>query len=107
MASRVAADNTIQTRRKMARELDDADARIDRLTLLCESLWSLLCDTTDLTEEDLHRRLNELDDADGRSDFRRQKAAIPCECGAMIPPKALHCQFCGAPAPLPSLFDAV
>ncbi len=92
---------------KTNHELDGVDDRIDRLALLCETMWELLIENTDITEEDLSRKFHEIDERDGRRNFRRQRVAQECECGAKIPPARLACQYCGAPAVSRSLFDAV
>ena len=83
------------------------DDRIDRLALLCEAMWELLIEKTDISEEDLQKKVAALDEVDGRKNFRRQRVAAPCECGAKVPPARLTCQFCGAPATGRSIFDAV
>ena len=89
------------------REFDDIDDRIDRLTLMCEAMWSLMEENTTLTTDDLERRIYELDGVDGRHDGRRQRVAQRCECGSMVPVSSLICQYCGAPAVRLSPFDAV
>lgn len=39
----------------------DLENRIDKLTLICQSMWSLIQDKTDLTEADLVKRVTKLD----------------------------------------------
>ena len=89
------------------RELDGIDQRVDRLALLCEAMWELLQEETDISKEDLQKKVLELDEEDGRRNFRRQRVAQDCECGAKIPPTRLSCQFCGAPPAGRSPFDAI
>jgi len=105
--SRNLTNEVVSVNSRAARELDEVDTRIDRLTLLCETMWEMLIEHTELTEEDMIRKVMALDDEDGHRNFRRQRVATPCECGAKIPPVRLSCQFCGAPPVLRSPFDAI
>ena len=93
--------------RRTQRDLGDVDERIDRLTLLCEAMWQLVEEHSDLELADLEQRIDQLDQTDGRRDLRRQRTAVPCECGAMVPVTALSCYFCAAPAMRNSPFDMV
>ncbi len=102
MAQNVAMD----AKRGTNRELDVIDERIDRLTLLCEAMWEVICDAGG-TPEALANKINELDMADGRRDLKRRKMPARCDCGAMVPPKAKMCQFCSGPPPVRSFFDPV
>lgn len=106
-ARNVSAENEMMTQRRGAdRELDGLDERIDRLTLLCEAMWEVICDAG-ATPEHLAAKLNELDMADGRRDLKRTKLPSRCSCGAMVPPKAKMCQFCSQPPPERSFFDPI
>ncbi len=81
--------------------------RVDRLTLLCESMWQLLMEATGYTEEDLDARWANLDLEDGKADGRRQKLPKSCSCGAMVHPSLRKCQYCGVQAPSRAAFDRV
>ena len=105
--TRFAANEAIVNRHKIGRELSSIDDRTDRLVMLCEAMWELLSETTDLTEEDLQDRFIEIDERDGRKNFRRQRVAHGCECGAKVPPVRVSCQFCGAPSTPDTLFDLI
>ena len=105
--NRRVTEEIVHAGRRHRREFDDIDDRIDRLTLMCEAMWSLIEDNTALTTDDLERRIHDLDIADGRRDLRRQRTARPCECGAMVPISSLNCPFCGAPAMKDTPFDTV
>ncbi len=78
----------------------DLEQRVDRLALLNMALWSLLREKTGLTDEDLTRRVAELDAADGQPDGRRTPTVEECpECGRTLSLKHRKCLFCGhAPA---------
>ena len=101
-------EEVVLGRRKTSREFGTVDERLDRLALLCEAMWELLTEHTELTDDDLAAMVLDLDESDGRQNFRRQRVAQPCpSCDAMIPPARVRCQFCGEPAALRSLFDIV
>lgn len=104
--NRIAENDALDQRRGNDRELDGIDERIDRLTLLCEAMWEVICDAG-ATPEQLAAKLNELDMADGRQDLKRRKLPTRCDCGAMVPPKSKLCQFCSQPPPARSFFDPV
>ena len=107
-ATRFAGNEVVNRVHTTGRELSSVDDRIDRLSMLCEAMWELLAENTDLTERDLKAKFTEIDERDGRQNFRRQRVAHDCaECGAKIPPVRLHCQFCGAPAKPETIFDIV
>ena len=100
-------DDIIQAKRQTNYELDGIDQRIDRLTMLCEAMWELVCETTGLTNEHLEYKLAQLDESDGRRDLKRAKTSTACACGAMVPARSMACQFCGEAAPPRSPFDVV
>ncbi len=106
-ATRFAANEAINIRHKNGRELSSIDDRLDRLVLMCEAMWELISEETDLTAADLEERFSEIDQRDGRNNFRRQRFAHDCECGAKVPPVRVHCQFCGLPSQPGSLFDII
>ena len=101
------AHNTMETRTRFSRELGGVEDHVDRLALICEAMWTLIEDNTDLTTDDLFAQIAELDDRDGKADLSRQRVAQPCECGAKVPVRAAKCQFCGADAPYSTPFDLI
>ena len=107
-ATRFAANEVSNRVHKTGREFSSVDDRIDRLAMLCEAMWELISENTDLDEQDLQAKFTEIDERDGRQNYRRQRVAHECgECGAKVPPVRVHCQFCGAPAKPATLFDLI
>ena len=100
-------DNNEYRHRRNRDEIDQVDARIDRLILVTEAVWQLLTEKTGLTEDDLADRVRQLDKLDGVEDGRRQPLASDCACGAKVNARAARCQFCSADAERSSVFDAV
>jgi len=90
--------DTQQVLEKITHSLDD---RFSRLSLICEAMWQLIKEQTELNEEDLRKRIVELDLQDGQLDGRLNRAAsqglpqICPECGARVSRKYNRCQFCG------------
>ena len=107
--SRHLTNEVIRQSGKRNHELHAIDDRLDRLSLLCEAMWELLKDVTDLSDEDLAAQLIEVDERDGRRNLRRQRTAQPCDaCGSRSPAKNVRCQVCGEPlTQAQSLFDIV
>ncbi len=94
-------------RRQTGFELEGIDERVDRLALICEAMWELVCETTGLTDEHLTGKIAEVDDRDDRRDMKRTRSGAPCRCGAMVSARSINCQFCGSPAPPRSPFDLI
>jgi len=74
-------------------ELQDA---LDRTTLVCEAMWTLLRDRTGLTEEDLVNRVNEIDLSDGKLDGKVRRGGVCCpSCGRTVARRFRKCLYCG------------
>ncbi len=88
-------------------EIHALHERIDRLTLVCEAMWNLLAESGELAENDLVKMITDLDGEDGAVDGQRTRKPTQCACGAMVNPKLKACQFCGEPAAVFSVFEAI
>jgi len=87
------------------RELAD---RIDKLALVCNAMWTLIQDKTDLTEQDLFDRVEQLDLRDGVLDGKVTKTVRVCaNCGRKMSARHNKCLYCGAPKASESAFDEV
>ncbi len=81
---------------------------LNKLTLICQAMWSLIEERTDLTEKDLLNRVTELDLKDGKLDGKYTTPPVDCpKCGAKICKKYNRCLFCGQEAPEGSAFNAL
>ena len=94
-----------------AEALGDRNARLERrlekLSLVCQALWTLVRDTAGVTEDDLARRVRDLDLSDGRLDGR-VAASFNCEaCGRVSSRRHERCLYCEAPRKGASPFEAV
>lgn len=80
-----------------AAEIDDLDARIDRLVLVVDSMWSLLKEHG-YTDEQLGAKIRSLDLDDGEADGRRRLQPSRCSsCNSLVEPGRANCTYCGAP----------
>lgn len=76
-------------------QVRDLGERLDKLTLVTHAMWTLLSERTQITEEDLLRRITEIDARDGTVDGRVARQPVKCSCGAMVCAKFQRCLFCG------------
>lgn len=74
-------------------------ADIERLLMICEALWSILKEQHGYADEELFRRITEIDLRDGRADGR--VAPSPPErcasCGHVVAKHRPLCLYCGRP----------
>lgn len=90
------------------REIVDLEQRLGRLTLICLALWSLVQEKTDLKEEDLLERVQQIDLLDGTADGRVTPQIAKCsQCGRVMNPRHQKCIYCGHPRLVISAFDAI
>ncbi|MHB9130901.1 MAG: hypothetical protein ACYDBB_07395 [Armatimonadota bacterium] len=70
-------------------------AQVDKLTLVNMALWSLLKEKAGLTNEQLRRRIEQIDLADGQLDGRvRTEAKICPQCRRVISARHHRCLYC-------------
>ncbi len=82
--------------------------QLTRLGLVCQAMWTLIQEQTNLTEKDLLTRVTELDLRDGVLDGRYVKPPVECrKCGAKVARKFNRCLFCGQASPEATAFDTV
>jgi hypothetical protein len=75
--------------------LAEVDARVDRLLLVIEAMWSILKDDGH-TDEELAARIAEIDKSDGSVDGRKSLAPVTCKsCGSKVMAGLPRCQTCG------------
>lgn len=102
------AESAMQDQVRRAKdEVADLEERVEKLMLMCESMWDLVCQTTGLTDAHLEYRFWELDSADGSEDGKKTIRAADCGCGAKVAPRLTNCQFCGEPAPTRSPWERI
>jgi hypothetical protein len=75
------------------------EARCDRLSLLCEALWTMVRDYGGFKEEELLERINLIDLEDGKLDGKKKTAGprnCP-KCSKAVSPRFHKCMFCSTP----------
>ncbi|MBX2852301.1 MAG: hypothetical protein KTR15_11215 [Phycisphaeraceae bacterium] len=91
-----------------ASDLRYLEDRVDRLSLICMAMWSLLQDKTKLTEEDLMERVKMLDLMDGKEDGKATKTVSKCSrCERPMNARHKKCIYCGHAKLISSAFDAL
>jgi hypothetical protein len=77
-------------------EMAQAQQRADKLVLMVHAIWTLIAEKTGLTEDDLRKRVTELDGQDGTIDGRITRPQVRCsKCDAVVCRKFNRCLFCG------------
>lgn len=90
------------------RDIQDLEQRLGKLTLICLALWSLVQEKTNLKEEDLLQRVQQIDLLDGTQDGRITPQIAQCsQCGRVMNPRHQKCLYCGHPRLVISAFDAI
>ncbi len=70
-------------------------SQLDRLELICMALWSLVKEKTNLSEEDLAKRIQEIDLAEGME----QSVSICPQCKRPLSLRHHRCLYCGYTPP--------
>jgi len=91
--------------RTTAKQLEN---RVDQLVLVCMAMWSLLREKTDLSEEDLAARVQQIDLQDGSLDGKVKRELARCShCGRTLSRRHVRCLYCGTPRDAGDAFDTV
>ncbi len=90
---------------RYARKLDEVQRHVERLSLACQAMWELLREVSDLTEEELEKKILEVDGRDGCVDGKIGVQPVDCPaCGRKTSSKRSSCVMCGAPIKRPYPF---
>jgi hypothetical protein len=82
--------------------------RLEKLTLVCRSMWTLCQERFKITEEELIQRTMEIDLLDGKADGRVSVPAQDCKaCGRKIASHHARCVYCGGTKLVKSVFETV
>jgi len=82
------------------------ETRVAKLATVCQALWSLLMEQTDLKDEDLLKRVSQLEAQTGQAAGEVAKAP-PCPKCKRPMPKNGRCLYCGATIEPSNAFDKV
>lgn len=93
--------------RSAQRSVDHIEERLDKLLLVNMALWELLKERTDLTEEDLMNKVQQIDMQDGQSDGKVNRPIAKCQqCGRTISARHSKCLYCGTQKRHNSAYDS-
>jgi len=91
---------------RYARTVEDLQRHVERLSLACQAMWELLRGCSDLTEDDLGKKILEIDGRDGCVDGKIGVQPLDCPaCGRKTSSKRNSWIMCGAPIKRPSEFS--
>lgn len=77
-------------------ELHGMQRQIDHLTLLCQSMWELMREHSDLSDQVLRAKIADVDTRDGKADGKINPQVFPCPaCGANCNSTRQACTMCG------------
>jgi len=83
--------------RNLASTKNSLEGKMAKMALVSQALYELLKETTGVTDEDLRRKIKEVDARDGKEDGKVQASVLKCpKCGSAVSAGALYCQMCGA-----------
>ncbi|MBI1368076.1 MAG: hypothetical protein GC162_05420 [Planctomycetes bacterium] len=72
--------------------------QVDRLEMICEAMWTLLRERTNLSDEALMAKILELDLSDGNADGKITRPAQKCpKCNRPNSRRHEMCIYCGTP----------
>ena len=94
-AAAINAAEAVGDARRARTATESLDARLDRMTLAFEAMWTLVRDKLQVSDEDFATRMNDLDLSDGRLDGKVRKGAVSCpKCGRTISRRLPRCIYC-------------
>jgi hypothetical protein len=95
--------------RRAETAVEELESRIDRLSMICCAMWTIIQAHTDVSDEELVRLVQELDLSDGFLDGKAvTKQVRECAtCGRPVANKHQRCLYCGAPRNRTNPFDSV
>ena len=73
--------------------------RHEKMALVCQALLELVQERTGITDEELEKKILEVDMRDGKADGRMKAQVTQCpECGRNVSSQRPICIFCGTKA---------
>lgn len=95
MASRDAA-SAKSAAQAIGQRLKVIEANLAKTLMICETLWELLRDKHGWSDQDLYKKLHEVDMRDGVLDGKNQRKAVKCpDCEHTVSARHPACIYCG------------
>jgi predicted hydrocarbon binding protein len=80
----------------LQRRIRVLEANLAKALLVSETLWEFIKENHNLTDEQLRKKVNEVDLRDGMLDGKNQRKAVECpNCRHMVSPRHPACVYCG------------
>ena len=95
--ARVDAMQAKSASRRAALKVDLLRDDVERLLMIVEALWSIVREQHDCTDDELLRRVTQIDMQDGRLDGRVAPTEAPAcpSCGRTMAKNRPRCLYCG------------
>ena len=91
-----AAAGAQHTAQRAEQRIKLLEANLAKALMISEALWELLAEKAGLTEDDLHKKLYEVDMRDGVLDGKNQRQATECPaCNRTVSSRHAACLYCG------------
>ena len=104
--AQAAAGKAASKAARMLLRVKELEDRLDKLTLICMGMWSFLAESNKVTEEDLIKRVTQIDLEDGVADGKVTKQVARCDrCDRVMSPRHKRCIYCGTERLTLSAFD--
>ena len=105
-SANTAASSAKQKAHESIQRTDDVAERLERLSLLCQSMWELLSERCQVTKNELVSKVVEIDLRDGRQDGKMEERVLECpRCKNRVASRRPKCVVCGAVVATKHPFD--
>lgn len=90
-------DHANSTIKSTSLSLDDLARQVRKMALVNQALYELLKEKNGISDEDLRRKVREIDLRDGAANARLDASPLRCpKCQSAVTAGALSCPSCGA-----------
>jgi len=105
-SAKQSAEHAKSKAERVTDNLSQLDRQLRRLTLACQGMWELIRDNTEFTEDDLEKKILEIDLRDGKADGKIGTQILQCpQCRSNTNSRRTSCLMCGAPLPKQHAFE--
>ncbi|MGB9602808.1 MAG: hypothetical protein ACPMAG_08455 [Limisphaerales bacterium] len=102
------AESAKQAVERVRNEIYAINNRLDTLVLATQALFEIVKEQTGITEDQLVKKMEEIDLRDGVADGRITSQIVNCrKCGRKNNSKRLNCLYCGEELPHGDLFGGI
>ena len=100
------ASGALQTGKKAEDRIRELKNRVYQISLVSQAMWELIRDNTGWTDEDIFRRIYEIDLRDGLKDGEMGAKVIDCpNCNGKINSRSGYRMICGTEAKAGEVFE--